>query len=170
MAELDERGCADLAPDLAAAVHAVGRSGAARWLDAAALDAAGVVLAAAGERRALADLARLVGAAPPVGGPPDADELAAGDVATVAAAERRIAAGPVLFPGGVPTAWMGQSIEAHGLVAGPTTRLSLAVRWHGPNAALLWECTGDPVTLSRGGRPPVPWSTSAARGEALWPF
>ena len=73
-------------------------------------------------------------------------------IEVVAAVERLIAAGSVLFPDGIPPAWLGANFEAHGLVAGPSSRLSLAVRWHGPNAAVLWEVTGDPVTLTSAGR------------------
>ena len=88
-------------------------------------------------------------------------------IEVVAAVERRIAAGAVLFPDGIPRRWLGADFEVHGLVAGPASRLALAVRWHGPNAAVLWEVTGDPITLTS---PTVPggWSSSAARGESLW--
>lgn len=148
----------DVAPDVAAAVTAV----AARRspLHAAALAAAGVVLAAAGERRALRDLAAIPA------GPPDAPIAAVG-IDAVPAVERRIAGGPVLFPAGMPPAWLGTDFEAHGLVAGPASRLSLAVRWHGPNPALLWEVTGEPVTLASA-VPPDGWATSEPRGETLW--
>lgn len=90
-----------------------------------------------------------------------------GQIEVVAAVERQIAAGSVLFPDGIPPTWLGINAEAHGLVAGPSSRLSLAVRWHGPNAAVLWEVTGDPVTLTS---PTVPggWTTDELNGEALW--
>ena len=46
-------------------------------------------------------------------------------------------------------------------------RVSVAVRWHGPNPAVLWDVTGDPVALSSGVGA-EPWVTTAPSGEALW--
>lgn len=167
MAEIDARGAGDLASDVADAVAEVGTR--SSTLAAAALDAAGVVLAAAGERRAVSDLARIVGARAPGLLVPPADDVDAdaADVATVAAVERRIAAGGRLFADGIPAPWLGQNLEAHGLVAGPSSRLSLAVRWHGPNAAVLWDVAGDPVTLTSevGAQP---WRADAPSGDVLW--
>lgn len=161
MGELDEKACVEIAPEIAAAVAAVAAEPGP--LAAASLEAAGVALAAAGERRALKDLARLRDGAD--------DELAAmqiadDDVAIVASVERRLAAGGHLFPQGLPASWLGQNLEAHGLVVGPASRLSLALRWHGENVAVLWELDGDPVTLTSGADPA--WRTDAASGETLW--
>jgi hypothetical protein len=162
MGELDPRSIGDLALAVAGAVAALERSD--DGLVPAALAAAGVVLAHAGERRALGDLARIgdVGnATPPLA--PDED----GDIVAVAATEGLLARGSRLFPTGIPPQWLGRDLEAHGLVAGPSSRLSLALRWHGPNAAVLWEVTGEPVTLTAdvAGRP---WGSAGLRGEALW--
>ena len=69
-------------------------------------------------------------------------------VRAVAAIERRLAADGVLLPAGIPTAWLGQDFEAHGLPIGPASTVSFAVRWHGEHAAVLWEVDGDPVELT----------------------
>jgi hypothetical protein len=163
LGDLDTDGAVDAVPAVAAAVRATARRRHA--LAAAAFDAAGVVLAVAGECRALADLARLRPDSTASGG--REGEVASDDVAHVPMVERRLVAGSELFPGGFPTAWRGTSFEAHRLVAGPDSRVSLAVRWHGADAAVLWEIDGPPVTLSAraGGRA---WSTTDRRGEALW--
>jgi hypothetical protein len=162
LGELDAAAAAASAPDVARAVTAAARRH--EPLRGAALDAAGVVLHAAGEQRALADLEGLRVR--------DVDNVAVttpdGDIAAVAAVERRIAAGPKLFPHGIPEAWRGQHFEAHGLVAGPASRLSLAVRWHGANPALLWEVTGESVELSADTVVFGRWSTTDRRGEVLW--
>ena len=52
-------------------------------------------------------------------------------------------------------------------MTGPASKLSLAIRWHGPNAAVLWDVEGEPVTLTTGVAT-EPWWTSVPRGEALW--
>lgn len=167
LGEIDARGAAGVAVDVADAVAKVAAQPSP--LAAAALDAAGVVLAAAGERRAIADLARIVAtrASTPLVPPADDVDADDADVATVAAVERRIAAGGRLFPDGIPTTWLGRNLEAHGLVAAPSSRLSLAVRWHGANAAVLWDVVGDPAPLSSDVGT-SPWSTDAVTGEALW--
>ena len=164
LGDLDTNGAAEAVPAVAAAVGATVRRG--HDLAAAALDAASVVLAVAGETRALDDLARLR---------PDSmkgrgrDEAIVGsdDVALIPTVERRLVDGSMLFPGGIPTVWRGTSFDAHRLVAGPDSRVSLAVRWHGADAAVLWEIHGKPVQLSArvGGQP---WSTTNLRGETLW--
>jgi hypothetical protein len=46
--------------------------------------------------------------------------------------------------------------------------VSFALRWHGDRPAVLWECTGDPVTLISSGAAPE-WTTSERTGETLWP-
>lgn len=167
LAELDGRDAGRLAPDVAAAVAAVAPR--PSTLAAAALDAAGAILAVAGERRAVSDLARVIATRRHTVVVPPFDDLdtASDDVAVVAATERRVAAGGRLFPDGIPATWLGQNLEAHGLVAGPTSTLSLAVRWHGANPAVLWDVVGEPVTLTTdvGAEP---WSTDQPRGEALW--
>jgi hypothetical protein len=81
--------------------------------------------------------------------------------------ERRLVADAVLFPHGVPERWRGRDVEAHGLLAGPESRLSLALRWHGANVAVLWEIDGEPVTI-RSAAGTTPWSSAQRRGEVLW--
>jgi hypothetical protein len=153
----------DVADDVAIAVHAVARADG--WDVDAALDAAAVVLAHAGEERAGGDLAAIVARRRPAGSPPEDGEV--GGIRAVVAVERRLARGSELFPGGIPGTWRGAELEAHGLCVGPATTLSFAVRWHGPNAALLWELEGVPIELRATAVDPV-WSTTAPSGEALW--
>jgi hypothetical protein len=90
-----------------------------------------------------------------------------GDVAAIPAVERRVVAGSRLFPGGIPDRWRGHDLEAHRLVAGPASRVSVAIRWHGANVAALWEVDGEPIKLSATVGV-APWSTTLPRGEALW--
>jgi hypothetical protein len=168
LGELDRHQAGAVSADVAWAVeHIARRDG---WDVDAALDAAAVVLARAGERRAGRDLARLVAdrraATGPGPVPADADLLGLG-VLAVPAVERRLARGPVLFPDGIPPAWRGAPIEAHGLMAGPATTISLAVRWHGEHPAVLWELDGDLVPLTA---PAVAagWTTRERAGETLW--
>jgi len=61
----------------------------------------------------------------------------------------------------------GTNFEAHGVHAGPHHRLSLAVRWHGVNAALLWEVDGPPGLQLTAPAVDATFRTSAAQGEAL---
>lgn len=67
---------------------------------------------------------------------------------------------------------LGSSFEAHGLPAPDGARISMAVRWHGSNAAILWG-TDDSSSVAR--RPfelrsgvDVDWSSSEPDGEGLW--
>ena len=156
---------ADWVPEIADAVHAVLRLPDA-WDVRAALDAADSVLTVADERRATQDLARHrrgVAAAEPVV-PADAQH----GVRLVAAAQRRIACRSSLFPAGIPVEWLGQNFEVHGVPVGPSSVVSLAVRWHGERPAVLWEVTGAPVTLTSPVAAPQ-WSDAAPKGETLWP-
>jgi hypothetical protein len=167
LGELDEAHASDVALEVASAATIVARR--RDPLHRAALAAAAVVLHAAGEHRAVADVARLRGthehrrhasSDPPVDG----------DITAVAAVEGILTDGATLFPSGIPKGWRGHDFEAHDLVAGPASQLSLAVRWHGANPALLWEVTGDDVALTAGadvagGRR---WATIDRRGEVLW--
>jgi hypothetical protein len=135
------------------------------------LDAASAVLAVAGERRALADLDRVrahLGPAVPRNGPA-ANPRDGGGVRDVARLERTVVGfdGAVL-PGGFPPTWLGADVEAHGIPAGPSSRLSLAVRWHGARPAVLWEVTGPSVVLTAPVVAPG-WRVEAPSGEALWP-
>jgi hypothetical protein len=161
LGELDRDGAARLAGDVAAAAEQIARRDG--WDAGAALDAAALVLDRAGERRAVADAVRIATARAPE--PPPAERVEG--IRAVAAAERRLARGTVLFPDGIPAAWRGSEFEAHGLAAGPATALSFAVRWHGENPAVLWQVTGEPVELRAPAVDPT-WRTTAASGEALW--
>lgn len=162
MGELAADDLARAVPDVALAAEQVAAT--AGWPADAALAAAGVVLAMAGERRGLADLTRIITAR---SSSPVAEDVAVFGPLAVAAVERRLLRGAVLFPDGLPAGWQGASMEARRLVAGPTTKVSFAVRWHGAHLGVLWEVEGDPVELSA---PAVDrsWSSTAQRGETLW--
>jgi hypothetical protein len=45
--------------------------------------------------------------------------------------------------------------------------VSFAVRWHGPNAAVIWEVVGSGDVELRSGVD-VNWTSTNASGEALW--
>jgi hypothetical protein len=81
--------------------------------------------------------------------------------------ESQFADGAALFPGGLPAAWLGESIEAHGLPTGASS-VSLAVRWHGARPAVLWEQSGEPVRLTSPVLAPE-WASIESSGETLWP-
>jgi hypothetical protein len=123
-----------------------------------------MVLARAGEQRAGRDLARIVAGRPPAPLPEVGD---VSGVRVVPVLERRMVRGGQLFPDGIPASWRGTELEAHGLLAGPASTLSFALRWHGPNAAVLWEVDGAAVELTA---PAVDtaWRTRERHGEALW--
>jgi hypothetical protein len=153
-------------PELADAVAALPRH-ADDPLLGAALDAAERVCAVAGEHRAVKDLRkvrdRLVRSTTLATLPTSVE-----GVRGLAALERFVATGTDLLPSGIPAAWWGQNFEVYGVPTGPTSEVSFAVRWHGERPAVLWECTGDPVTLTSTGAAPG-WSTSERTGETLWP-
>ncbi len=151
----------DSVDEVATAVHAVARP--PGWDVDAALDAAALVLARAGEDQAGRDLARIV-ARRTSPGPPDP---AASGIRGIAAVERRLVRRGELFADGIPAAWRGIDLEAHGLPAGPVSTLSFALRWHGANAAVLWEVDGPAVALSAPAVDPA-WRSAEPRGEALW--
>ena len=72
-----------------------------------------------------------------------------------------------VLPTGIPDAWRGVSVEAHGLVASPHHRISLALRWHAANVALLWEVDGPPgLSLSAPLVDPK-FQATELQGEAL---
>ena len=72
-----------------------------------------------------------------------------------------------LFATGIAASWRGINFEAHGVPAGPQHTVSLAVRWHGENAALLWEVDGPPGLQLRARRVDASFVGSSQRGEAL---
>ncbi len=159
------------------------------WETASALDGGAIVLAMAGEKRALGDLARLRSSAPvpfsPIvptvvsalsTGPPNG----ALDGVSVASIGRRLAwheqclarstgfgTGEIVG-GGIPSDWLGANFEVHRLPIGPATTVSYAVRWHGDRPAVLWEIEGPPVRLTASTVAPG-WSSGEPAGEALWP-
>jgi hypothetical protein len=149
--------------DLASAVQRAARVSSP--LSATVFRAARRVFVAAGERRAAADVDRMLRALSADCGPrPAADQplLAAwldSQLLTDLAAQRQA----VLLPHGVPPNWFGNDFEVHGLPV-DTGTLSYAIRWHGTRPAVLWECTVAGTTL----RGPGGWSTTSASGEALW--
>lgn len=147
-------------PELVDAVEAVARGGWA-WDHDAALAAAGRVLAVAGEDRALRDLTRILGRR--IAPAPRPDQAPDG-VRRVAWVEQVLVRGATILPDGWPAGWLGQPWEAYGLPTLGTSTVSLGVRWHGARPAVLWEQTGDPVTLTAFG-----WTSDAATGETLWP-
>ena len=155
--------------DVAHALEMAAKGDVRDWTLAAALDAADIVLAHAGEQRARRDLSVMrTKLAPttvlPSDGPTD-------PVLFAAWVERRlctVADGGDLLPAGLPAGWEGTNFEVYGLPTSAESTVSFAVRWHAARPAVLWEQTGVPVTL----RAPVlapEWSSADATGEALWP-
>ena len=162
MGEWDERDAVAVVPDVAAAVEraAVDPSP----LAAAALRAAGVVLAAAGERRALADLGRILGRRDGRAGPVRArgrasprsqrsrDASRPADVSSPTASRRRGAA---------------STSRPTGCSSARPRRCRSPCAGTASNVAVLWEVTGDPVALTPR-RQTEPWHTAAPAGDALW--
>ena len=72
-----------------------------------------------------------------------------------------------LLPEGMKSDWWGAPLEAHGLQIGPWHRVSFAVRWHGANAAVIWEVEGPSGLRLRSGADRG-WESTDRQGEALW--
>lgn len=72
-----------------------------------------------------------------------------------------------LLPGGMRPEWLGAPLEAHGLQIGPRHRVSFAVRWHGANAAVIWEVQGPTGVRLRSGVDHG-WASTDRKGETLW--
>lgn len=73
----------------------------------------------------------------------------------------------VLMPFGFPDAWRGVNFEAHGLAGPMGARIGFAVRWHGENAAVLWESSSADVRLASG--VDAAWSNEGkSAGDSLW--
>ncbi|MCU1359725.1 MAG: hypothetical protein JWN99_1014 [Ilumatobacteraceae bacterium] len=143
----------------------------------AALDAAAAIADHADDRRARRDLAKLrarLEARTAVAAVSATDALwlpdpqAVSGVRLLAAVERRTAVGGDLLPGGIPSHWLGQNFEVHGVPTVGRSTVSYAVRWHGDRPAELWECSGEPVRLTASSVAPG-WSTDQPTGETLWP-
>lgn len=149
-------------PELADAVAELGPLGG--WDVDVALDAAHHVLVAADEARAVRDLDRIVArrtrSAPPASVP--------SGVRSVAWLESRLASGADLLPVGLPMEWLGQSFEVYDIPTTGPSAVSFAVRWHGERPAVIWEQTGEPVSLTASVIAPE-WYSADAKGEALWP-
>lgn len=92
------------------------------------------------------------------------DRVAAIEQRFVRAVSRTSAA---VLPTGVPDAWRGVNVEAHGLVASPHHRISLALRWHAANVALLWETDGPPGLSLSAPLVDAKFQTTELQGEAL---
>lgn len=149
-------------PELVDAVAVVGPW--PGWAGDAALAAADRVLAVADERRARRDLARILGRRTSAEFPAEVP----GGVAAVAWLERLMATGGALLPTGLPTSWLGQSLEAYGVPTVGASTVSFAIRWHGARPAVLWEQSGDPVQLTSPVLAPD-WHSAEPTGETLWP-
>jgi len=135
-----------------------------RWEAGVALAAAMRLLSGAGEARAVRDVERIVsGRARSSVSDPSPEGLL-----VVPWLESQFAIGGKLFSHGIPSAWLGQSIEAHGIPTGTSSSISLAVRWHGARPAVLWEQAGGPVELTAPTASPT-WSSREISGEVLWP-
>ncbi len=156
-------------PDLAHALELAAKSAEPNWALAAALDGADHVLAIAGEKRARRDLRALSSrlAASHVL-PTDSPSECAYFITWV---ERLIADvhgdGGRLLPSGIPAGWQGNNFEVYGVPTGALSSVSFAVRWHGERPAVLWEQSGQQVTLSAPAIAPG-WQTTDVKGEALW--
>jgi hypothetical protein len=159
LGEVPAKGLVD---EVAAAAEAVAAD--ARWETDVALDAAARLLAAADEGRAVRDVERIVATRPHSPVPASVPD----GVFAVPWLESHFADGAALFPGGLPAAWLGESIEAHGLPTGASSSVSLAVRWHGARPAVLWEQSGEPVRLNSPLLAPE-WDSIESSGETLWP-
>ncbi len=75
----------------------------------------------------------------------------------------------ILCPDGIEGERLGASFEAHDLPLPFGSRLSMAVRWHGSNAAILWGTDpvgGRRVELRSGAD--ADWSATEPNGEGLW--
>lgn len=134
------------------------------WEADIGLTAAGRVLAAADERRARRDLDRIVARRIPDEPPDDPPS----GVRSIAWMESRLALGGALLPAGMPTEWLGQSVDVYGVPTVPGSTVSYALRWHGDRPAVLWEQAGDVIELTAPSVAPG-WSASQAKGETLWP-
>jgi len=152
-----------LVPDVVTALEAGARR--RRSPGERSVRAAWRVLAAAGEQRAIDDLARMWAKVA------NRRPLEGGEVAAVTALEWRFVAPRddrvELFGAGFDDEWLGQSLEAHGLPGGGTATVSVAVRWHGARPAVLWEVAGEAQRLTAPVADPT-FETTEASGEALW--
>ena len=157
-------------PDVAHAVEVAAKRGPHDWSLAAALVAADVVFAAAGDDLARKDLAALrkamrVQSVLPLTPPTEPARL-------LTWAELRLAEptadGVALLPTGLPQGWAGDNFEVYGLPNGTGGTISYAVRWHGARPAVLWDQTDPTTTVSAPALAPG-WSSTEVKSETLWP-
>lgn len=149
-------------PELVDAVEAVGPQ--PGWSGDVALRAAERVVHAAGEQRAARDLARIAGRRTPSVAPAEPPT----GPALIPWTEERLARGGELLPNGLPSDWLGQSLDVYGIPTGAARSVSFAIRWHGERPAVLWEQTGGTQSLTAPVVAPG-WTTDEVSGEALWP-
>lgn len=149
-------------PELVDAVSALGPV--RGWHADVALDAAGRVLDAAGERRGRRDLARIMARRTREPRPIESPSGVLG----IPWLESLLSSGGSLLPSGVPTAWLGQSVDVYGVPTASGASVSFALRWHGERPAVLWEQTGGAIELSAPVLAPG-WSSAEQTGETLWP-
>jgi hypothetical protein len=71
------------------------------------------------------------------------------------------------LPDGIKPERLGVQFEVHGISVGVNHQVSFAVRWHGPNAAVIWEVVGSGDVELRSGVD-ANWTSTNASGEALW--
>lgn len=157
-------------PDVAHAVELMAKRGGEPWRVEAAFDATDVVLHRAGETRARRDLAKARARWTADAGPVVEPEWAPDDLdGLLAWVDRWCAnASGALLPLGLPSPWLGAPVEVYDAPVGGASKVSFALRWHGERPAVLWEVTGEPVTLSAPVMAPG-WATEAPSGETLWP-
>ncbi len=188
--------CGDAAdawlPEVVEPAEAIAKRAARRGADddevadaLASLAACRVVAIRAGDERAAGDIDLTAGRIVAKHGAVDVSAGSAGAVSSFAnvrrgasvgrfvrSIERRVADGGHLLPGGMPTSWLGNNFEVHGVPTSPATTVSFAVRWHGARPAVLWEqhATGGSAMVELTAPEVDPaWRTSDAAGEALWP-
>lgn len=127
------------------------------------------VLAKAGEPRAVRDVARAWSRVNGNGSSGWSSKTFAHDIAGTE--QRLLTLGNdntgILLPHGIPDEWRGLNFEAHGLCGPGGARIGFALRWHGENAAVLWESSSPDVRLTSG--VDATWSNAGMTGgEALW--
>ncbi len=149
-------------PELVDAVEALGPV--TGWHADVGLAAADRLLAVAGERRARRDLERIVARRVPASAPADPP----GGVRSIAWLETRLARAGALLPLGMPSDWLGRSVDVYGVPTMAGSAVSYAIRWHGERPAVLWEQTGEQIELSAPAVAPD-WCSSERKGETLWP-
>lgn len=128
---------------------------------------------AAGEMRAVADVATSQARLGPVGNgfgglPTEMPEGVRG----IAWVEEQLVSprrdgSAVILAHSIPNRWLGVNLEAHSLIADATRTLSCALRWHGQRPALLWEVVGPPGLHLTAGRCDPTWSSNETTGETL---